>query len=211
MLYFFYKNMLFGTTIFCYNAFTAFSGQFIYNDFYMTLYNVVFTALTPIVIGMFDRDLDKEMGLKYPGLYCQGACVYCRAVLPVRVRAWMHACAARRPGELGRCIGSGAGRGQAALTAEILSRGLGCMEVGQVGLGRVRGRQQGKGLQHCVRVAAPPPWALVPGEGCSGGAARHSCRAKVCCSGAFSPGPRSAVSSHCHGALARRGVCRRAS
>jgi phospholipid-transporting ATPase len=80
VLFFFYKNMLFGVTLFIFNAFNVFSGQFIYNDFYMTLYNVVFTALTPIVIGMFDRDVDKEMGLKYPGLYRQGkACAEMRA------------------------------------------------------------------------------------------------------------------------------------
>ncbi|PNH05393.1 Phospholipid-transporting ATPase 3 [Tetrabaena socialis] len=72
VLFFFYKNMLFGVTIFAFNAFNGFSGQFIYNDFYMTLFNVVFTALTPIVIGIFDRDVDKEMALKYPGLYIQG-------------------------------------------------------------------------------------------------------------------------------------------
>ena len=72
VLFFFYKNMLFGTTIFVFNAFNAFSGQFLYNDFYMTLFNVVFTALTPVVIGIFDCDVDKQMGLKYPGLYMQG-------------------------------------------------------------------------------------------------------------------------------------------
>ncbi|GLI58430.1 hypothetical protein VaNZ11_000135 [Volvox africanus] len=72
VLFFFYKNMLFGVTIFVFNAFNNFSGQFVYNDFYMTLFNVVFTALTPVVIGIFDRDVDKAMALKYPGLYMQG-------------------------------------------------------------------------------------------------------------------------------------------
>ena len=72
--FFFFKNILFGITLFTYNGFTTFSGQYIYNDFYMTLFNVVFTALTPIIIGIFDRDVDKEMGLKYPGLYRQGEC-----------------------------------------------------------------------------------------------------------------------------------------
>lgn len=43
-----------------------------YNDFYMTLFNVVFTSLTPLAIGMFDRDVDRDMGLKYPQLYRQG-------------------------------------------------------------------------------------------------------------------------------------------
>jgi hypothetical protein len=38
----------------------------------MTLYNVVFTALTPVAIGIFDRDVDKAMALRFPGLYMQG-------------------------------------------------------------------------------------------------------------------------------------------
>jgi hypothetical protein len=46
-----------------------------YNDFYMTLFNVVFTVLTPFVIGVFDRDVDKSMALRFPWLYKQGACV----------------------------------------------------------------------------------------------------------------------------------------
>eukprot|EP00798_Chlamydomonas_sp_ICE-L_P023701 gene23701-9242_t len=70
--FFFYKNLLFGITLFAFNAFTTFSGQYVYNDVYMTLYNVVFTSVTPIVIGMFDRDLDRDISLKFPQLYRQG-------------------------------------------------------------------------------------------------------------------------------------------
>lgn len=70
--FFFYKNLLYGSTIFVYNAFSLFSGQPIYNDFYMTLFNVVFTAAAPLVVGWFDRDLDKNAGLKYPILYKEG-------------------------------------------------------------------------------------------------------------------------------------------
>ena len=38
----------------------------------MTLFNVIFTALTPIIIGMFDKDVDRDKGLQYPALYKQG-------------------------------------------------------------------------------------------------------------------------------------------
>ena len=141
ILFFFYKNLLFGTTIFVYNAFALFSGQPIYNggppmpdeegagapwparqrrkrsgevartgpgggdgrvcgvsehlrlpvlaldrprtrtravatprhaDFYMTLFNVVFTATAPLVVGWFDRDLDKAYGTRFPLLYREG-------------------------------------------------------------------------------------------------------------------------------------------
>jgi phospholipid-transporting ATPase len=70
--FFFYKNLLFGLTIFVYNAFALFSGQPIYNDFYMTLFNVVFTAAAPLVVGWFDKDVDKKYGIKYPQLYREG-------------------------------------------------------------------------------------------------------------------------------------------
>lgn len=70
--FFFYKNLFYGSTIFVYNAFALFSGQPIYNDFYMTLFNVIFTAAAPLVVGWFDRDLDKDYGLRFPFLYREG-------------------------------------------------------------------------------------------------------------------------------------------
>jgi hypothetical protein len=39
----------------------------------MTLFNVVFTATTPLVVGWFDRDLDKTYGERFPLLYRDGA------------------------------------------------------------------------------------------------------------------------------------------
>ena len=51
----------------------ACSGQPIYNDFYMTMFNVVFTATAPLVVGWFDRDLDKGYGPRFPLLYREGA------------------------------------------------------------------------------------------------------------------------------------------
>ena len=66
------QNLVFGISLFVFNAFTTFSGQYMYSDVYMTLFNVIFTALTPIIIGIFDRDVDREKGLQYPALYKQG-------------------------------------------------------------------------------------------------------------------------------------------
>lgn len=70
--FFFYKNLLFGITIFVFNGFALFSGQPIYNDFYMAMYNVVFTLAMPLVVGWFDRDVDKSYGLRFPQLYREG-------------------------------------------------------------------------------------------------------------------------------------------
>ncbi|KAG6475120.1 putative phospholipid-transporting ATPase 9 [Zingiber officinale] len=70
--YFFYKNLTFGTTIFLYEAYTTFSGQAAYNDWYMSLYNVFFTSLPVIALGVFDQDVSARLCLKFPLLYQEG-------------------------------------------------------------------------------------------------------------------------------------------
>lgn len=37
-------------------------------DFYMSLYNVVFTAMMPLIVGTMDIDVNREMSRKYPGI-----------------------------------------------------------------------------------------------------------------------------------------------
>ncbi|KAK1419813.1 hypothetical protein QVD17_29172 [Tagetes erecta] len=70
--YFFYKNIVFGTTIFLYEAYTSFSAQPAYNDWYMSLYNVFFTSLPAIALGVFDQDVSARFCLKFPLLYQEG-------------------------------------------------------------------------------------------------------------------------------------------
>ncbi|GIL66626.1 hypothetical protein Vafri_20112 [Volvox africanus] len=89
--FFFYKNLLFALTLFTYSAFTTFSGSYIYNDTSMTLFNVVFTSATPLVIGMFDRHLAKSSLLHYPQLYRCG--VANEAFSLGRIAAWLAAAA----------------------------------------------------------------------------------------------------------------------
>ena len=47
----------------------------------MSLYNVVFTALTPLVVGTMDSDVNREMSRKYPGLSCLSPCTSIGTVL----------------------------------------------------------------------------------------------------------------------------------
>ncbi|KAJ6327626.1 hypothetical protein OIU78_014484 [Salix suchowensis] len=70
--YFFYKNIAFGLTLFYFEAFTAFSGQSIYNDWYMLLFNVILTSLPVISLGVFEQDVSSEVCLQFPALYQQG-------------------------------------------------------------------------------------------------------------------------------------------
>ncbi|CAN8259431.1 unnamed protein product [Cochlearia groenlandica] len=70
--YFFYKNITFGLTLFYFEAFTGFSGQAIYNDAYLFLFNVILTSLPVISLGVFEQDVSSEVCLQFPALYQQG-------------------------------------------------------------------------------------------------------------------------------------------
>ncbi|XP_068641177.1 putative phospholipid-transporting ATPase 9 [Aristolochia californica] len=70
--YFFYKNITFGFTLFLYEAYTSFSGQAMYNDWYMSFYNVFFTSLPVLALGVFDQDVSARFCLKFPLLYQEG-------------------------------------------------------------------------------------------------------------------------------------------
>ncbi|EFJ18058.1 hypothetical protein SELMODRAFT_113552 [Selaginella moellendorffii] len=70
--YFFYKNITFGLTLFYYEAYTSFSGQTAYNDWYMSLFNVFFTSLPVIALGVFEQDVSARVCLMFPTLYQQG-------------------------------------------------------------------------------------------------------------------------------------------
>ncbi|XP_057466230.1 LOW QUALITY PROTEIN: putative phospholipid-transporting ATPase 9 [Actinidia eriantha] len=70
--YFFYKNIAFGFTLFFYEAYASFSGQTAYNDWYLSFYNVLFTSLPVIALGVFDQDVSANFCLKFPVLYQEG-------------------------------------------------------------------------------------------------------------------------------------------
>ncbi|XP_042976833.1 probable phospholipid-transporting ATPase 8 isoform X1 [Carya illinoinensis] len=70
--YFFYKNITFGFTLFWFEAQASFSGQPAYNDWYMSFYNVFFTSLPVIALGVFDQDVSARLCLEYPILYSEG-------------------------------------------------------------------------------------------------------------------------------------------
>ncbi|XAR51264.1 Phospholipid-translocating ATPase [Bertholletia excelsa] len=70
--YFFYKNIAFGFTLFFFEAYASFSGQAAYNDWYLSFYNVFFTSLPVIALGVFDQDVSARFCLKFPVLYKEG-------------------------------------------------------------------------------------------------------------------------------------------
>ncbi|XP_004232297.1 probable phospholipid-transporting ATPase 8 [Solanum lycopersicum] len=72
LCYFFYKNIAFGLTLFWFEGFASFSGRPAYNDWYMSLYNVFFTSLPVIALGVFDQDVSARLCLEFPKLYEEG-------------------------------------------------------------------------------------------------------------------------------------------
>ena len=62
--YFFYKNIHFGFTLFYYEVYAAFSAQAAYNDWYMSLFNVFFTSLPVIALGVLEQDVSARVKLQ---------------------------------------------------------------------------------------------------------------------------------------------------
>ncbi len=58
ILYFFYKNMLFTLPQFIAAFFNGFSGQTLFDDIYITLYNLVFTAAPLLIRAIFEQDVN---------------------------------------------------------------------------------------------------------------------------------------------------------
>ncbi|KAG5636641.1 hypothetical protein H0H81_007350 [Sphagnurus paluster] len=72
ILYSFYKNIVLYMTQFWYSFFNNFSGQIAYESWTLSLYNVVFTVLPPLVIGIFDQFVSARILDRYPQLYMLG-------------------------------------------------------------------------------------------------------------------------------------------
>ncbi|KAL8138104.1 hypothetical protein V2J09_004105 [Rumex salicifolius] len=74
--YFFYKNITFGMTVFLYEAYTSFSAKPAYNDWFLSLYNVLFSSLPPIALGVFDQDVWlRILSWMFNGIY-SGAMIF---------------------------------------------------------------------------------------------------------------------------------------
>ncbi|KAI9198313.1 hypothetical protein LWI28_013685 [Acer negundo] len=72
VLYFVYKNIAFGLTLFYYELYTSFSGEVLYDDWYMVTFNVMLTSLPVIALGAFEQDVSADVCLQFPALYRQG-------------------------------------------------------------------------------------------------------------------------------------------
>jgi len=70
--YFFYKNFAFTLCHFWFAFFSGFSAQTLYDPFFVATYNVFFSSLPVMALGVFDQDVNAEYSLKKPFLYAPG-------------------------------------------------------------------------------------------------------------------------------------------
>ncbi|KAM4735241.1 phospholipid-transporting ATPase ID [Anableps anableps] len=72
LCYFFYKNFAFTMVHFWFGFFCGFSAQTVYDQYFITLYNIVYTSLPVLAMGVFDQDVPDHRSLEYPKLYEPG-------------------------------------------------------------------------------------------------------------------------------------------
>ncbi|XP_037121216.1 phospholipid-transporting ATPase ID-like [Syngnathus acus] len=70
--YFFYKNFTFTFVHVWYAFFCGFSAQTVYDQWFVSMYNVFYTVLPVVGMSLFDQDVNDRWSLQYPQLYLPG-------------------------------------------------------------------------------------------------------------------------------------------
>ena len=69
---FFYKNIVWAFGLFWYQIFDNYDGSYVFDYSYVILYNLAFTSLTVIFMGVMDQDVSDKVSLAVPELYRRG-------------------------------------------------------------------------------------------------------------------------------------------
>ncbi|TVY46316.1 Phospholipid-transporting ATPase [Lachnellula occidentalis] len=69
---FFYKNVVWTFTLFWYQIFCDFDMTYLFDTSYITLFNLAFTSLPVIFMGVLDQDVSDTVSLAVPQLYRRG-------------------------------------------------------------------------------------------------------------------------------------------
>ncbi|XP_052039465.1 probable phospholipid-transporting ATPase IM isoform X2 [Apodemus sylvaticus] len=72
LCYFFYKNFAFTLVHFWFAFFCGFSAQTVYDQWFITLFNIVYTSLPVLAMGIFDQDVSEQNSVDCPQLYEPG-------------------------------------------------------------------------------------------------------------------------------------------
>jgi len=70
--YFFYKNFAFTLCHFWYAFFCGFSAQTALDEAFISVYNLFYTSLPVLALGVFDQDVKPQLTFKHPALYEPG-------------------------------------------------------------------------------------------------------------------------------------------
>ncbi|XP_049594131.1 phospholipid-transporting ATPase IC [Syngnathus scovelli] len=70
--FFFFKNFAFTLVHFWYSFFSGYSAQVAYEDWFITLYNLFYSSLPVLLVGLLDQDVNDRLSLKFPKLYQPG-------------------------------------------------------------------------------------------------------------------------------------------
>ncbi|XP_056638425.1 probable phospholipid-transporting ATPase IM isoform X2 [Diorhabda sublineata] len=70
--YFFNKNFAFTLCHFWYAFFCGFSAQTVFDPMYISIYNLFYTSLPVLGVGIFDQDVNDKNSVLYPQLYKPG-------------------------------------------------------------------------------------------------------------------------------------------
>ncbi|MEQ2291993.1 Phospholipid-transporting ATPase ID, partial [Ameca splendens] len=89
--YFFYKNFTFTFVHFWYAFFCGFSAQTVYDEWFIALYNLVYTCLPILSLSLFDQDVNDRWSFQYPQLYSPGQ-LNMYFSKKAFVRCMMHSC-----------------------------------------------------------------------------------------------------------------------
>ncbi|KAI9768961.1 MAG: hypothetical protein M1840_004557 [Geoglossum simile] len=69
---FFYKNIVWTFALFWYQLYNSFDGSYLFDYTYILLYNLAFTSLPIILMGVLDQDVSDKVSLAVPQLYRRG-------------------------------------------------------------------------------------------------------------------------------------------
>uniref|UniRef100_A0A8D3D0Q9 Phospholipid-transporting ATPase n=1 Tax=Scophthalmus maximus TaxID=52904 RepID=A0A8D3D0Q9_SCOMX len=68
--FFFFKNFAFTLVHFWFSFFSGYSAQV--SDWFITLYNLFYSSLPVLLVGLLDQDVNDKLSLKFPKLYLPG-------------------------------------------------------------------------------------------------------------------------------------------
>ncbi|KAL7021489.1 hypothetical protein ACKWTF_011893 [Chironomus riparius] len=70
--YFFYKNFAFTLCHFWFAFFCGFSAQTVFDPMFISVYNLFYTSLPVLALGIFEQDVSDKHSIEFPKLYAPG-------------------------------------------------------------------------------------------------------------------------------------------